>query len=358
MGGVNGYEGAKYILTHRGDQPRLKQNRLIFLAADGESQGKLKDQILTLLAWDSIIKDIQMLNLDQYQTRHAKVGKEDAEKTMKHLIRETYRWLLIPDQDRVPGDRFEALSINSAAQNLTAEIEKVLTENEHLITQWAPIHLKNLLKKWYWKDGVQHVKAQDAWHGMSCYLYMPRLSSNSVFQNAISAGAPSRDFFGFAYGYENEQYVGFAFADSAAPVYDSSLLLIDPMIAEEYKHEVVGASHGGEDHGVGTDPESRLDGIVTAGAYDQPDIGAPSIPPQRKDKHHYYGRKELDATRAKADFATIIDEIVMHLIKKPTVSASVKIEIMADSLEGFDEATQRTIRENSNTLKFDLSEFE
>ena len=358
IGGVNGYEGAKYILTHRGDQPRLKQNRLIFLAADGESQGKLKDQILTLLAWDSIIKDIQMLNLDQYQTRQAKVGKEDAEKTMKHLIRETYRWLLIPDQDRVPGDRFEALSINSAAQNLTAEIEKVLTENEHLITQWAPIHLKNLLKKWYWKDDVQHVKAQDAWHGMSCYLYMPRLSSNSVFQNAISAGAPSRDFFGFAYGYENEQYVGFTFADSAPPVYDSSLLLIDPMVAEEYKHKVVGESYGGEDHGVGTDPDSGLGGVGTAGAYDQPDIGAPSIPPQRKDKHHYYGRKELDATRAKADFATIIDEIVMHLIKKPTVSASVKIEIMADSLEGFDEATQRTIRENSNTLKFDLSEFE
>ncbi len=358
IGGVNGYEGAKYILTHRGDQPRLKQNRLIFLAADGESQGKLKDQILTLLAWDSIIKDIQMLNLDQYQTRQAKVGKEDAEKTMKHLIRETYRWLLIPDQDRVPGDRFEALSINSAAQNLTAEIEKVLTENEHLITQWAPIHLKNLLKKWYWKDDVQHVKAQDAWHGMSCYLYMPRLSSNSVFQNAISAGAPSRDFFGFAYGYENEQYVGFTFADSAPPVYDSSLLLIDPMVAEEYKHKVVGESYGGEDHGVGTDPDSGLGGVGTAGAYDQPDMSAPIIPPQRKDKLHYYGRKELDATRAKADFATIIDEIVMHLIKKPTVSATVKIEIIADSLEGFDDATQRTIRENSNTLKFDLSEFE
>ncbi|MDD2300807.1 MAG: hypothetical protein PHU69_14380, partial [Fermentimonas sp.] len=66
----------------------------------------------------------------------------------------------------------------------------------------------------------------------------------------------------------------------------------------------------------------------------------------------------LDATRAKTDFATIIDEIVMHLIKKPAVSASIQIEIKADNLEGFDEATQRTIKENSNTLKFDLSEFE
>lgn len=358
--GVADFEGARHILRHRGQQPRLKQNRLIFLAADGESQGKLKDQILTLLAWDSIIKDIKMvkLNLDQYQTRQAKAGKEDAEKTMNHLIRETYRWLLIPEQDKMPGDRFEALSINSAAKNLTAEIEKVLTENEHLITQWAPIHLKYLLEKWYWKDDVQHIKAQDVWHGMSCYLYMPRLSKNSVFQDAISAGAPSLDFFGFAYGYENEQYVGFSFADPATPVYDSSLLLINPVVAAEYKHKLVGARPGGEEHGVVPDTGSGLGGTGTAGAYDQPDMGAPAIPPQTKDKLHYYGRKELDATRAKADFATIIDEIVMHLIKKPTVSASIKIEIMADSLEGFDEATQRTIKENSNTLKFDLSEFE
>jgi hypothetical protein len=30
----------------------------------------------------------------------------------------------------------------------------------------------------------------------------------------------------------------------------------------------------------------------------------------------------------------------------------------ADYLEGFDEAPQRTIKENCNTLKFDMSEFE
>jgi predicted AAA+ superfamily ATPase len=360
--GVADFEGAKYILTHRGEQPRLKQNRLIFLAADGESQGKLKDQILTLLAWDSILKDIQMvkLNLDQYQTRQAKAGKEDAEKAVKHLIRDTYRWLLIPDQDKVPGDRFEALSINSAAQNLTAEIEKVLTENEHLITQWAPIHLTNLLKKWYWKDGVQHVKAQDAWHGMSCYLYMPRLSSNSVFQKALDAGALSKEYFGFAYGYDNNQYVGFTFGNSTAPVYDSSLLLIDPVVAADYENKTAGAdTPGGQGDGFTPRTGSGLEGQGTTGGQSVPGTGGTTTPPPKPaTRLHYYGRKELDATRAKADFATIIDEIVMHLIQKPAVSASIQIEIKADNLEGFDEATQRTIKENSNTLKFDLSEFE
>ncbi len=357
--GISGYEGAKRILTHRGEQPRLRQNRLIFLAADGESQGKLKDQILTLLAWDSILKDIQMLklNLDQYQTRQAKAGKEDAEKAVKHLIRDTYRWLLIPDQDKVPGDRFEALSINAAAQNLTAEVEKVLTENEHLITQWAPVHLSNLLRRWFWKDGTRHVKAQDVWHSMCCYLYMPRLSSNSVFQMAISAGAPSQEFFGFAYGYDNDQYVGFTFGNPTAPIYDSSLLLIDPVAAAEHIPRSTG-SDTPAGVGTGSAPGTGPGAQSTFGGQSGPGNGGSIPAPQATTRLHYYGRKELDATRAKTDFATIIDEIVMHLIKKPMVSASIQIEIKANNLEGFDEATQRTIKENSNTLRFDLSEFE
>lgn len=53
-----------------------------------------------------------------------------------------------------------------------------------------------------------------------------------------------------------------------------------------------------------------------------------------------------------------VDAIMMHLIKNPTIVASIQIEIRADNLESLDEATQRTIKENSNTLKFDLSEFE
>jgi len=187
---------------------------------------------------------------------------------------------------------------------------------------------------------------------------MPRLSSNSVFQAAISAGASSQEFFGFAYGYDNDQYVGFMFGNSTAPIYDSSLLLIDPGIAAEHKQKTAeGDTLVGK--GDGSTPGAETGGQGTPGSQGGPGTGGTTPPPtQPKTRLHYYGRKELDATRAKTDFATIIDEIVMHLIKKPAVSASIQIEIKADNLEGFDEATQRTIKENSNTLKFDLSEFE
>lgn len=56
-------EPATEILKHRGDQPRFKQNRLIFLAADYDSVSHLKDQVRSTLAWQSIVSDIKEMKL-------------------------------------------------------------------------------------------------------------------------------------------------------------------------------------------------------------------------------------------------------------------------------------------------------
>ena len=50
-------ERATEILKKRGDQPRFKQNRLIFLAADYDSVSRLKDHVRSYLAWRSIVAD-------------------------------------------------------------------------------------------------------------------------------------------------------------------------------------------------------------------------------------------------------------------------------------------------------------
>jgi predicted AAA+ superfamily ATPase len=52
-------ERATEVLTTRGEQPRFKQNRLIFLAADYDSVSRLKDQVRSTLAWHSIVSDIK-----------------------------------------------------------------------------------------------------------------------------------------------------------------------------------------------------------------------------------------------------------------------------------------------------------
>jgi hypothetical protein len=315
-----------------------------------------------LLAWDSILKDIQTLklNLDQYQSKQAKTGLEDAKKSIDRLIRETYKWILVPEQDKVPGDKFEAFTINPSVPNLVGEIERILSEAEQLITQWSPIHLHNLLKRWFWKEDLKDVKAKDIWHSTCCYLYLPRLVNENTFSNAIAAGAGSRDFFGLAYAKEGEEYLGFSFAKDITPVFDNSLLLIEPMSAAEYQAKKDAArtpypnETGAGEPGTGGTTDGGSEGAIPPNGAG----GTGPIPEPAPYKKRFYGRIDLNPPRAKADFATIVDEIVLHLINSPTVNASIKIEIEADCLEGFDEATQRTIKENCNTLKFDLSEFE
>ena len=50
---------AEKILRNRGEQPRQKQNRLIFLAPDFDVVSRLKEQGRIFLAWRSIVADIE-----------------------------------------------------------------------------------------------------------------------------------------------------------------------------------------------------------------------------------------------------------------------------------------------------------
>ena len=103
------------------------------------------------------------------------------------------------------------LSLNPATPGLAKEIDRVLAENELVIREWSPIHLANLLRRWFWKDGVADAAAVDAWQMTCQYLYFPRLGNSQVVQTTIGAGAASRDFFGLAYGKEGDDYRGFSF---------------------------------------------------------------------------------------------------------------------------------------------------
>jgi predicted AAA+ superfamily ATPase len=198
---------ATEILKHRGDQPRFKQNRLIFLAADFDSVGRLKDQVRSTLAWQSIVSDIKemKLNLDQYQSRQASGSFDDADAALRRMVRETYKWLLAPMQEAKPGKglsdiQWEHWSVNPGASNLSQEIERVLKENELLITEWAPIHLAKVLRDWFWKEDVKEVSALNVWQQSCQQLYLPRLKDDTAFQHTMAAGAESQDFFGFAQG--------------------------------------------------------------------------------------------------------------------------------------------------------------
>ena len=350
-------DAAEKIVRSRGDQPRLKQNRLIFLAPDYDVVGRLKEQAAIYLAWRSIVSDIESgtLNHDLGHLNQAKRSRDAAEQGLSQFVREAYKWLMAP-REEIKGGRpelhWEVLMVSPAAQNLVKAIEQLLVEEEWLIEKWSPIHLRALLQQYYFKDDNVEVGALKVWQDSCHYLYMPRFINDSVLIDAISSGVESEDFFGFAGGKEGERYLGFVFGDGGVGIIDEQSLIIERDTALAYLRAktpdpIPGGATPGGDTGCGAAiPPSPGGGPVEPG----PVSGSKTT--------QFYGATQLDPVKAKMDFANIMDEVVQQFTAKLGVDVTISVEITANSTEGFDESLQRTVKENCNVLRFGSSEFE
>ncbi|MGH1430426.1 MAG: ATP-binding protein [Neptuniibacter sp.] len=362
--GNSAISAAEKILNFRGDQPRQKRNRLIFFAADSDVVGRLNDAGRTYLAWREIVSDIDegKLNLDLFQANLAKKSTKVAESNLQQLVREAYKWIVCPLQLKATDKTvdWEIVSVSTNATNLIQEIENRLREEEWITSEWSPIHLKNLLAQWYFKEGVTEVNSLKVYQDTCHYLYLPRLINDQVYRNAIGQGLDSEDFFGFASGKDGDAYLGFRFGNGGIPTLDDACVLIDKDAAAEYREKtkpVPQPTPATEPTGVNPVPPSVPGGSLVTPPQPIPG-GAPAPAIQTAIKKQFYGNIDLDPVKAKMDFATIVDEVVQQFTAKLGVEVSISVEIQAKSKNGFDEALQRTIKENCNVLRFSSSEFE
>ena len=372
-------DAATAILKSRGEQPRQKQNRLVFLAPDADSVSRLKDQVTSVLSWASIVADVKegRLNLDQHQSKQASQSFEQANEAMGRMVRETYKWLLAPLQEVKTGKgigdiQWDHFQVNPAAVNRTEEIEKILKEHELLIAEWAPIHLAKMMNAWFWKDDATAVSALDTWQKTCCYLYLPRLRDTDTLRSSVNAGVASRDFFGVAYGREDGRFQGFHFAENTTVIMDDSLLLIEPKVAADFAallgreaaergaaasgKEAAGGSgsaSGGSGPAAGAGSGTGSAAVGGAGGADV----TTAKPPSSVKKTTFFGSVEIDPIKAKLQFSDVAEEILLLFTQKPGVKVRVSLEIEAEAPGGFDDGVQRAVRENCNQLKFKNYEF-
>ena len=66
----------------------------------------------------------------------------------------------------------------------------------------------------------------------------------------------------------------------------------------------------------------------------------------------------LDPQWASLQFSQIGEEVLQHLAALEGTELEITVEIQARREAGFEEALQRTVRENANTLGFDNHSFE
>jgi len=60
----------------------------------------LKDAVRQFLAWNSIEKDKDTLNLDTFQRRLVEDGRKRSEEAVVSRMSQTFIWLLVPTQEK------------------------------------------------------------------------------------------------------------------------------------------------------------------------------------------------------------------------------------------------------------------
>ncbi len=367
-------KAATEILLKRGEQPRVKQNRLIFLAADYDNMGRMKDHGRTYLAWQSIVTDIEtgVLNQDLAHLTQARSNRDTVLKQLNAAVRDTYRWLLAPVQDPGKELEWEVVQIAAGAPKLVAEIEDRLFEEEWLIKEWSAVHLRNLLENYYFKGDAETVPVMKLWQDACQYLYMPRLIDDLVLRRCIEQAITSTDFFAFAAGQRDGGYEGFVFGRASSIVLDDHCLVISREAALAYQakleaekvatKELVGTGSGGSTGGgagsgsTGTGGTSGVGGSTGKAT----GVGGTSTPggENTETKTQFYGSVSLNPINAKMAFATLIDEVAQNFTAQYGVEVELSVEIRARSDKGFDANLQRTIKENCGLLNFNSVEFE
>jgi predicted AAA+ superfamily ATPase len=336
-----------------GGRPRQRGNRLLFLAADSSTLSRLMDAARTALAWGSIVDDIaaERLNVDLAQKRSAEKELQAASEALPRIARECYRWLLVPTQE-TPTTReitVEAFPLGTSGGSLGGELERTCADNELVITTWSPIHLRSRLWELYWKPERPTVSADTFWEDTLRYLYLPRLRSREVLAQAIRTGAQGRDFFGVAYGGDEDHYEGFALGTANVQV-DDTLLLIEPEAAHAYRErERQGAQN------VGPAADSHPQSADTR--LPHPDFGAP-LPPHGEGPRAFHGSADVSAATAKVKLVEIAEEIIAALGSDPNATVRVTLEIQADFPAGASEQVRRTVSENARILGLRVAEWD
>lgn len=349
-----GMLAAKEMLEQRGSTPRQYRNALVFAPPDRARLDDLKQAVRALLAWRSILRDAEALNLDKFAENQAKTKAKEAEETVKARFPEAYPWLLSPAQPKADGDIEWRETRIAGAEAIGLRASKKLVRDGALLTTYGGALLLRDL------DGAaEHGVA--LWRGDSVslkdlrdhcakYPYLPRLRDGRVLEQSVRTGVESltweTDGFAYAQGYDEakKRFLGLVSGgkgllpsvDLERGILVKSEAALAQLARERPKPEE--REGGGQPGGK---PRGGEGGVVE-----------PPGPRPKPKARRFHGSVVLDPTRIIKHADQIANEVVQHLAKLDGATVTVTLEVQADIPEGAPEDVVRTVTENIRTLKF------
>ncbi len=293
------------------------------------------------------------------QKRQADQELRSAEGVLPRTAREAYCWLLVPHQETPDGKPLvEAFKVPSGGASAGAEIERICADNELAIANWSAVHLRQLLRDFYWPHD-KAVAAKTVWDDVQKYLYLPRLKDREVLGRTLRTGAASRDFFGIAYGRSGETFEGFSLGAGDAQ-FDDTVLLIEPDAAKAYEaaQRKPEPTPGPDDPPVPVTGSNGGGGTQPAGPRPAQPPGHPAQPAKPAGPSVFFGSVEIPAATAKMHLMQLADEIIANLVADPNGQVRVTLEISAQFEGGAQETTKRSVSENATALKLKSANWE
>ncbi len=358
------------ILNNRGTSPRIYKNMLAFLAPDQGLISSLKEGVRLYLAWESVNKESEDLNLDASQRRETRNSLERSNKTVDDRILEAYCWLVVPSIDRDVDMRsveWNPTRISGKNSGLVSECGKTMERNEEIITKWAPMLLKMELDNLLWRD-KNDLSIKQLWDYLTTYCYLPRLRDYSVLEEAIRVGLNSPEFFAYAAGVENGRYIDLKY-NCHVSMTDISGFIVKPAAAqtqiqaqiEQEREKAAERARLAAQMLPNSDQQSAQPiGIGSAEPPESPyQPDNPDPPPVVAPSNtHFYMSAKLDNMRTNRDVQKLMEEVISHLTDLEGCDVDIHLEVSATNPDGFTVPIVRAVSENCRTLKVEYFSFE
>ncbi|MCW6036779.1 DUF499 domain-containing protein [Spirulina subsalsa FACHB-351] len=357
------YEKVMEILSSKGASPRYCKNLLLFVAPDKIKLDALMESICQFLAWDSIVRDKEVLNLDVAQSNQATQKQKDADKTVNFLLPETYQWLLVPSQ-RNPQDPIIAEDVRLQGQeSLILRASRKVVHEEHLIPNYAASRLRmEVLDPYIWRN-VNHIDLKTLWKYLTNYLYLPRLKNEQVLLDAIQQGVSNlllTENFAYATGYDEakQRYLGLKACEGVSVTLSHQSWLVKADVAEGQLRADRAEQEGqGQTAEIARGGEVRDGGIPVSVNETGTSFGDRTTRSQ-KQLRRFYGSVDLDPLRVTRDAGQVADAVLQHLASLVGVDVQVTLEVQVQLPDGVPDHVIRTVSENCRTLKFKTHNFE
>jgi hypothetical protein len=344
------------LLDSRGTGPRLNKNMLVFVAADETRLKDLEDAVRSWIAWGDILHDAEQGKIDVTtgQINSAHNEKEEAYKSIQARIPETYRWLLIPQQDSPQSPITIEVYTIKGEKPIAQKASDYMLRIEQLMPVMDGHRLRLEIDQVpLWKNNTVAVSSLIEY--FSRYVYLPRIASKDTILHAVEEGVSSLSWnphtFAVADGYDANagKFVNLRAGQQVNVNSLFDALLVHPKLAQEQLDAEATEPITEEGPIAGVERQGKTEGYLVK-------EGGTAVKIEKK-KKRFYGTIDLNPLAPSGKMGTILEEVLVHLT---TSDANVKVhlEIEATSPSGFSDETVQTVLENAQTLGFEQKAFE